>query len=50
MTLPRMAQRGRTLAWAGESQDHVEPKRLDKLRLESGLRGALEAQPSTPPI
>ena len=29
--LLRMAQRGRLLAWAGESQYYVEPKRLAKL-------------------
>jgi DNA-binding PadR family transcriptional regulator len=29
--LLRMAQRGRILAWAGESQYYVEPKRLAKL-------------------
>jgi DNA-binding PadR family transcriptional regulator len=29
--LLRMAQRGRMLAWAGESQYYVEPKRLAKL-------------------
>ena len=29
--LLRMAQRGRFLAWAGESQYYVEPKRLAKL-------------------
>ncbi|HEY8583468.1 MAG TPA: transcriptional regulator [Capillimicrobium sp.] len=39
--LLRMAQRGRILAWAGESQYYVEPKRLAKLgyleaRKESG--------------
>ena len=29
--LLRLAQRGRMLAWAGESQYYVEPKRLAKL-------------------
>src|SRR5438094_7311288 len=29
--LLRMAQRGRILAWAGESQYYVEPKRLARL-------------------
>src|SRR6266566_7667149 len=29
--LLRMAQRGRFLAWAGESQYYVEPKRLARL-------------------
>lgn len=29
--LLRMAKRGRLLAWAGESQYYVEPKRLEKL-------------------
>ena len=29
--LLRMARRGRILAWAGESQYYVEPKRLAKL-------------------
>src|SRR5919204_2620477 len=29
--LLRMAKRGRILAWAGESQYYVEPKRLAKL-------------------
>jgi PadR family transcriptional regulator AphA len=29
--LLRMAQRGRMLAWAGESQYYTEPKRLAKL-------------------
>jgi DNA-binding PadR family transcriptional regulator len=29
--LLRMAQRGRILAWAGESQYYVEPKRLERL-------------------
>src|ERR671923_1150893 len=29
--LLRMAQRGRILAWAGESQYYVEPKRLAQL-------------------
>src|SRR5436309_2738733 len=29
--LLRLAQRGRILAWAGESQYYVEPKRLERL-------------------
>src|SRR3954464_14866880 len=29
--LARMVQRGRALAWAGESQYYVEPKRLARL-------------------
>jgi DNA-binding PadR family transcriptional regulator len=36
--LLRMAQRGRILAWAGESQYYVEPKRLAKLGYLDGHR------------
>ena len=38
--LLRMAQRGRMLAWAGESQYYTEPKRLAKLGYLDGPQGA----------
>ena len=38
--LLRMAQRGRMLAWAGESQYYTEPKRLAKLGYEGDLERA----------
>src|ERR671937_452502 len=41
--LLRMAQRGRILAWAGESQYYVEPKRLAEL-------GYLEARKEFGPL
>jgi PadR family transcriptional regulator, regulatory protein AphA len=38
--LLRMAQRGRILAWAGESQYYVEPKRLARLGYLEGRKEA----------
>ena len=44
--LLRWARRGRMLAWAGESQYYVEPKRLAKLGyLEATLEGLVALRP-----